>query len=347
MALPNPIYIDAEAMHPASAMRLLAYTALEGQEGVLNNTDLAVKALGAPGGAIQVMPGAYVVRAKHTGGENESYAGKVIEAETVSVNPTSSSAGRTDLVILRIENPYVAGSGSWAQPADPVNGPYASIRIIEGVPANTQSVIAYNNTWSAITLARIVRPANTTIVDQSHITDLRQLASLQNERIIIINNPPPEPPPIAFPMFSESSLADTYQELVGTQTGWTKFPSQVSWDVPIPSWARGMDIHIMMNVYFKNHCWGEMRLIVEGETTSAAPTVFDFNYTRDTIDMPDMRTLVIGGTESLNPSWCGRTKKMWLEGHFMAGHTNTAKLTSGRGSYVNALLVFKKYPTYD
>src|SRR5690606_39772012 len=123
VTLPNPWYIDAEARHQAQTQRLLAYAAIEGKEGVLADDHLAVKDLETPGAAIQVNPGGYSILARHTGGEFEAYVGKIPEAVTVDVSPTDSSGERTDLVILRVENPYVQGSGVWSQPTDPLNGP--------------------------------------------------------------------------------------------------------------------------------------------------------------------------------------------------------------------------------
>lgn len=341
MVLPNPIYIDAEALHPASAVRLLAFAALEGQEGVIENTDLRVLAKTAPTAAIDVMPGAYVVRAKHTGGEKESYAGKVIEAEEVSVNPTSSGAGRTDLVILRIENPYVAGAGSWAQPTDPENGPYAHIRVIEGVPANTQSVVAHNNTWSAITLARIYRGPNRTTVEQADIVDLRQLASLENERIVIINNPPPEPPPIAYPIWSESTPIGNNSEHLSSQTGWHDFPSGISWPVPVPSWAEGVDIHVLLNPAVRiGWCKGETRLVFTGDTSlNSIPCDWNFNFPGDRI----IGTIMVGGTELLSPGIRGKTVNVKIQCR-STDSGQSGKLVCEPGTRLSMLLYFKRNP---
>src|SRR5580765_3563365 len=161
MALANPWYIDANARHLAAQQRLLAFNAMLGCEGVLQSDHLAVKDLDTPGASITVDPGAYSILARHSGGAYEAYVGKISVQETVAVNPVGSGGSRTDLVILRVENPYVSGSGSWVSPPDPLDGPYAYVRVIEGVTANINHVSAWNNTWSAITLARITRPAST------------------------------------------------------------------------------------------------------------------------------------------------------------------------------------------
>ena len=284
MALPNPWYIDAEARHLAQTQRLLSYAAIEGKEGVLGEAHLAVMDLDTPGGAIQVMPGGYSVLAKHAGGQYEAYVGKFTEAEQVAVNPTDSSGPRTDLVILRIENPYVSGSGSWSQPADPLNGPYAHIRVIEGVPANTQTVAGVNNTWSAITLARITRPASTGIVQQSHITDLRSLAKLGGERIVIIENPPPEPPPVAQSIYynirneTSSNDNDTIDDDEHGNSGWLSWPEDADWNVPVPSWATNAEIALQLLGILQEGegTYGQLRVQINNGTVTTPPVTYDF-----------------------------------------------------------------------
>lgn len=349
MALSNPWYIDAQARHQAATQRLLAFSAMEGMEGVLLSDHLRVLDLDTPGGAIQVMPGAYSVLARHLGGDFEAYVGKISEAQFVDVNPTDSSGSRTDLVILRIENPYVNGAGSWPQPPDPVDGPYAHIRVIENVPANTNHVSAWNNTWSAITLARITRPANTGIVQQSHIADLRALANPAAERIIIIENPPANPPPIASEVYTEASKMEisSGNQLARTQTSYKKFPSDVTWNVPIPSWAVGMDVFININPQVDDgHVWGEARLVIDGTPASMPTTMFDLNWSGSGPG-PIQAPISVMGTCPILPAWRGKQKNMWVEMKMNDPPNHPGKLLSSLGSYAGILINFKKYPVYD
>jgi len=282
--LPNPWYIDAEARHQAQTQRLLAYAAIEGKEGVLADDHLAVKDLDTPGAAIQVNPGGYSILARHTGGEYEAYVGKIPEAVQVDVSPTDSSGERTDLVILRVENPYVQGSGSWQQPEDPVDGPYVHVRVIEDVEKNIQTVRAINEDWSAITLARIHRPASTGVVEQSHITDLRSLAQLGGERITIIENPPPDLPPVAqeiyFNIVNETSggLFDQGDAIDDDHNGWQNWPDDADWNVPVPSWASHMSV--IMQLYGIRQegegTYGELRVQIDNGTKNTAPVTYDF-----------------------------------------------------------------------
>jgi len=352
MALPNPWYIDAQARHLALTQRLLAYSAVEGQEGVLNWDHLQVVDSDTPDGNIGVMPGAYSILARHLGGAFEAYLGKVQQKEVVAVSPTTSAGSRTDLVILRVENPYVSGSGSWAEPPDPVNGPYASVRVIEGVPANTNHISAYNNTWSAITLARITRPASTGVVLQSHITDLRSLAKLGGQRIIIIESPPVDPPPIAQQYWTESTpCTDSYQ-MPSTQTSYVNFPDDANWQVPVPDWATGFDVNVVLNPQATNHLTGEMRLVINngGITNDACgiiPAMYDHNFKTDPVGGPERFLHLVGGTGSLQKAHRGKVVNMRLQARSLDSVNVTGKLGQAAGTRVNIWLNFKRNPSYD
>lgn len=351
MVLPNPWYIDSQARHLATQQRLLAFSAMEGQEGVLDSMHLAVTDLDTPTDAIQVMPGAYSILAKHLGGSFEAYVGKIQTAETVIVNPTSSSGPRTDLVILRVENPYVSGSGSWAQPADPIDGPYVSIRVIEGVPANTNHVIAINDTWSAITLARITRPASTSVITQSHISDLRSLAKLNEQRVIIIENPPADPPPIAYSFWTESTPCDDNDQVIRTHTTFRNFPQEASWQVPVPSWANGFDLICSLNPQLSNHVWGEMRLVINngGITNDSAgiiPAMYDVNFPAGGPG-PVRETFMVGGTGNLQNAHKGKIVNMRLQARSLDAGAHPGILSAPRGTRVNVIINFKRNPSYN
>ena len=354
MALPNPWYIDAEARHFAQQQRLLAYAAVEGQEGVLGETHLAVTDLDTPGSSIQVMPGGYSIKARHTGGEYEAYVGKFTTAETVEVNPTDSSGSRTDLVILRVENPYVAGAGSWAQPADPLNGPYVHVRVIEGVPANTNSVQAVNTSWSAITLARIVRPANTGIVQQSHITDLRSLAKLGGQRITIIENPPADPPPVAQEVFydirneTQERDDDRVDDDTHGQSGWVSWPEDADWNVPVPSWATHAEIILqLLGIRQEGEgTYGQLRVQVNNGTLTTAPVTYDFT-TDGQVEGWRRDPMFAVGSEYIPSSLRGRVirfrSQVTIEDD--PGRDGTLKWT--RGSAAVLQVVFQRNPDND
>jgi hypothetical protein len=344
VALPNPIYVDEQALHTAQAIRLLAYGAVDGQQGVMATGHLTVQALPTPAGAIQVLPGGYSVLAKHLGGDFEAYVGKTSVAEQVNVSPVGSSGSRTDLVILRIENPYVSGAGSWTIPVDPVAGPYAHIRVIEGVPANTQDIIGYNNTWSAITLARITRPANTGIVQQSHITDLRSLADLRGQRITIINNPPPTPPPVAYPLWTGVVECHANSTHLKTQTTFHDWPSEVNFSVPIPAWATTADMFVAVNPEIDGNVYGDLRMTLDGNPVDAPPVIYNYNYAR-TVG-PEQYTTIVAGNITIPSSVAGKTVPLRMQARSLANDAaHPGKFSTHSGCVVTAQLNFKRAPS--
>ena len=340
MVLPTPYVIDARARHDADVLRAVADLASEGQEGVRGPTHLAVKALATPAGAITVAPGVYSVRNTAVGASFENYIGKVRENELVEVSPTDSSGPRTDLVILIIQNPYVAGTGQWPEPSSPEQGPYAFIRVRENVNPNTQTVKAIDPAWTAITLARITRPANTGIVTQAHITDLRSMIDLTIERIVIVNNPPPDPPPIAQQVWTESTPIGNNNQLPKTQTAWTNFPDQASWKVPVPSWALGMDVLGLLNPTVKDDVYGEFRLLVDGQPTNAVPVEFNVNFPSGIGDIREM--FMVGGTVLLPASVRGREVNMRFQAR-MTGNPHPGRVVCEPGARVFFQLNFKRF----
>jgi hypothetical protein len=348
MALTNPIYIDQDARHRASQVRLLAYQAMEGQQGVLLAEHLKVKALGTPGAAITADPGGYAVNAKHTGGSFESYLGKINSASeigsggSVPVSAVSSGGSRTDLVILRIENPYVVGSGSWSIPTDPVEGPYAHIRVIENVPANTNAVEAVDATWSAITLARIVRPASTGIVQDSHIEDLRSIARVGGQRITIITTPPASPPPIAEYFFIEAHRPTSLTTLLASNTTYIDFPAGANWDVPIPSTATHMEInaHIYNAYVYAGDIWGTIRIIESASSTQLISAEFDVNNTSGFIDGTRETFPVVAQKFAIPSSWRGTIKNLKMQAKQYA--SMTGRIESNNITTLVAMQIFFK-----
>ena len=284
-----PFYIDAAAEHPASVLRTLAWAAVEGKQGILSPEALAPRALSTPGKGVSIDPGPFAIRAKQPGGQYQSYVDALQVAEFVPVSDVGSSGPRSDLIIARIENPYAGEPTTWT-PVDPEDGPYRRLVAIEGVPSNINTVTSWNNTWSAIPICRITRPANTGQVLQSHITDLRSLAELGGDRITIevTNNPPATAPPIASQYYTNFNPSagdpnygnpgggsDTVHDYWVADTNWKNWPSVASWDVPIPEWATSMDIEMtVLNAQLLyNDVYARLRMILDGSVVTPPLTI--------------------------------------------------------------------------
>lgn len=350
MALPNPIYIGAAgAMHKPEQIRLLAYGLTTGVEGVLGNDDCAVQQLGTPGAAIQVMPGAYNVLAKHLGGSYESYAGSFDVAEQVSVSPVGSSGTRRDLVVLVIKDTSVSGSGSWPAPPSQADGPYAEIRVLENVGPTVWDVRQVEPTWSAITLARISRPANTGVVTQGDITDLRSLAHLGGTRTIVIENPPVEVPPVAQQVFAASVKCNANDELLESHTAWRDWPMQATWQVPVPEWARTVSVMMTGTPASRQHVWAEIRLNFGG--TAFSPREIDINNAGDAAIDVYRANVHYGGVYTVPSATRGTVTTVKVQAHSAFSGAATRMMVADapdpdgkEGCYFDVWLLFQRHP---
>lgn len=174
---PVPWFVGGGAQHSPEVARLLAYASTNGAEGIVTPGDMKVTPLDVPGTAVRVLPGAALILNRGAGGAQQTYAARLPVADQVAIAATGSGAGRTDLIVAQVEDPYTAGE-PWQAPTDPTVGPYVFARVISGVPAGTtrlQDVPGYEGR-SAITLARVTLPASTGTVTAAMITDLRKVA---------------------------------------------------------------------------------------------------------------------------------------------------------------------------
>lgn len=180
-------FIGGGAEHTPESARRLVHASTGGAEGVGGIHDLKVLPLAVPGQGVRVVVGSALIRSHYIGGETQTYMGTVYEQETVSITPTGSGSGRSDLVVLRVEDPFAAGS-TYSPPTggDIATAPYVHVRVISGVPAGTkrlQDVPGHQND-SAVTLARIDFPASTGTVTAGIIKDLRVIAQPRSKTTI-------------------------------------------------------------------------------------------------------------------------------------------------------------------
>ncbi|WP_435060380.1 hypothetical protein [Streptomyces sp. bgisy060] len=213
-----PWFTEGGAEHSSEVARLLAYAAFAGGEGVVGTGDLQVRALPSPAAAVNIYTGACAILNKAPGGRYQAYAARLPVADQVPVAATGATK-RSDLVVARIENPHSVGE-TWPQPSDPKVGPYVYTRIISNVPSTTTNVRQIRPSDSAITLARIDLPANTSSVTQAMIKDLREMVAPRSRRRL----------------YTSSPLGD--QNWPGNAKGtYAPWPPAASWTVEIPPWA--------------------------------------------------------------------------------------------------------------
>ncbi|MBG7704911.1 hypothetical protein HCJ76_44320 [Streptomyces sp. MC1] len=223
-----PWFVEGTAASEET-LRLVVEAAACGGEGVVGPADLLVTALDAPGDAVQVAPGAMVVKRRAaTGGGNQSYAARMPTPEQVDIEPTGTDGGRSDLIIARVEDPY--GGETWPAPEDPTVGPYVFTRVISDVPPGTTSVLDVDPDSTAITLARLDIPVSTSAITAAMVTDLRQMArprSQTSRRYV----------PGAW------STPDDVGPVTDT---WEAFPLGATWTEKVPEWATHVAVHAVI-----------------------------------------------------------------------------------------------------
>lgn len=161
MALLPAFAIDGGRV-PASMLRMFAWVATNGAEGVVTFDDFKVQALPTPGSNVSINAGGAVIPTRF--GNATSQQSYIVANDQAFNLPIAAAgaAGRTEFVILRTMDPQYSGQ----VPSDPENALYCEVTTVSSLP----------NTYPYIPLARIVLPANTSTITNSMITDLRKLA---------------------------------------------------------------------------------------------------------------------------------------------------------------------------
>lgn len=338
MAFTGPWYIDDVKQHPAKIQRLQTYLSTLGSEGVLGPLDLRPLELTTPGSGIRLTPGGIVIPNRAAGGSYESYSDKSDEDIIVDIEPTTSSGGRSDLVIARVENPYESGGG-WIAPADAVNDPYTKPIVVPNVGTSLVDVHDYNAIWSAANICRVDIPtADTATITNDMITDLRWMAKLGGGRVIGI--------------IAQEFVIEIAQGTGSWNTGAPQLnPSDTSFiawppasrNIPVPSWAT----HVTSTTEVKNahliggDTWGEIRMMIDGIAQPVSP--IDLN--QDVDASGGFRShLPVPGTFEIEPDQRGSIINFHLESKVYNDPRVTGTLYDDVGTTTVFSLNFKQLP---
>lgn len=297
---PVPWFVGGGAQHTTNVARLVSYATFGGQEGIVGPKDLEVRELAVPGTKVRVFPGACAILNRAAGIKYEEYVGRLPIEDTVDIAATGAGGSRTDLIVARVENPFVGGE-PWDDPAEPTVGPYIFTRVIPGVPSGIKSVKELGLGYSAIALAKVTLPPSTGTVQQSHITDLRRMAPILRQREQNIVQP---------------SSQDTLFE-----TTYLVWPWQLSTPTTVPEWATHVYVHASITglAYGPGTARGDARVdfggvpgaIGEPLTTPGVKsqvTVFE-----ETAAAANRATLHVGGLLAIPAAMRGNTVKVQVE----------------------------------
>lgn len=212
--------------HPGDLLRLMAYAATSGSEGIVSLGDCKVHELGTPGGQVAIDAGALLIRNRSETVANQTYVANGRRQTKKDVTATGASA-RSDLLVIRIEDPQY---DPWPQPLEADAPTYQYVRpfIIENVPPTTKSAVELDLGYSAVALARIDIPANTATILDDYIVDLRQVANPRSKRVVKgLNN--------------QDQHTFFYEDL-----DWHPWPLYADFMIDVPEWAT----HVVYSLAF-------------------------------------------------------------------------------------------------
>lgn len=237
MALnPTPIATTG-AMHTAQQFRMMIRDLSRANEGITEGDHLKVTALATPGGGVQIADGSAVIIGRVSSVQG-SYSAYNIGIDTsVTIAPTGGSS-RSDMVILRVEDPEYEGT------RDPETDPIVFFEVVSNVSSTATTV---PSGYSAIPLARIDIPASTATITNSMIKDLRKVANPRRDRIL-------------YPYYAQDPLV----EISGTSETWKTHPNLTMATIAVPSWATTAKIVFTISGIrlADGNVWGNFRFML-------------------------------------------------------------------------------------
>jgi hypothetical protein len=201
-------------------LRLMLQSSTAGAQGVIGATDLLVTATGPATAGIVIAGGACIVLGVETPYQGSYYGYNVGNDTSLTIGATAGSA-RSDLVVVRAEDPTWSGS-PWGGPA---SGQILFPRVISGV---SSSATTMPGGQSGIPLCRIDMPPSVSVVQAAYIHDLRNVAQPQRVMQVI-------------------GAQDTTVRNWTVGTAGVAWPPGANWQIPVPSWATIMQVNWQIN----------------------------------------------------------------------------------------------------
>lgn len=222
MALEMDSWAVTGAQSSARIARLMHQSGTASGNGVVDVGHLQVLPLEVPGGGVRILAGGATVLGKEQEFQG-SYFAYNVGTDTVSISPTGSGGGRSDLLVLRVEDPNIDGT-PWSH--DVTSDPVYYFRVIEGV---SSSATEAPPGMTAIALARIDIPSSTGTITSGMIQDVRQSANPKSQRILRVQR--------------GGTLTGGEWDEAGNITApdFERWP-QHDWTVTIPEWATQVQV---------------------------------------------------------------------------------------------------------
>lgn len=266
MALEMDSWAVTGAQSSARIARLQLQSGTASGNGVVDSNHLRVLELEVPGTSVRITSGGATILGQELEFQGSYFAFNVGDA-TLPISPTGSGAGRSDLVVLRVEDPNIDGT-PWSH--DVTTDPVYYFRVIEGV-SSTETEAPPGTT--AIPLARIDIPASTATITQDMITDVRQLANPKTQRVLRVQR-------------GGTQTGGNWDEAGNITDYYERWP-QHEWTATIPTWATQAQVLANWdNVFLKplpvageNDARGRLRIHITDGTNvvETTPSAYNFN----------------------------------------------------------------------
>lgn len=306
---PRPLLTNG-ATHPAQQFRMLVRDLARGAEGITQGDDLKVTQRSTPGSGVTVSDGSAIVK-----GRVDAFQGHYAEANIGAANVDIAATGaspRTDMVILRIEDPEYEGT------LNPVVDQVAYFQVITNVSSSATTI---PDGRTGIPLARVTIPASTSTITNAMITDIRKIANPRTERTLLPQSP------------------SAQSNLIGASTTYAYFSTAPGWTIAVPDWATTVRIKIdVMPMRFTvANYFGSVRATF-GASLTLQPTLIDDNQGTGTRRVGTL----VADTLTLPSAYRGTSQLLRVQG--AGGDGNLGRIQVDSGTAMAADIEFIEAP---
>lgn len=307
--------VDGNSVDAAYA-RMMLQAATMGAQGVVGHLDCIVQATQpTPTAGVVITPGQVIVNGVEALYQGSYHGWNVGNDTTLTIGSTAGSP-RSDMIVARVEDPTWSGS-PWGNPA---SGQILFPRVISGV---SSSATVPPGGQSCIPLARIDMPASVSTVQQSYITDLRNVAM---------------PQVVGF----EYTVAGP-----GTPNNWTTgastvaWPPGASWQIVIPAYATRMALVWSANelLWTSGWCRANMWPVLGSSVTAPLLSFPQSMVSIQAAAGPYRHTIGGGGTVTIPLALRGTTQTLQFA---QAKSGQTGVMTADEGSSVTVIGSFQQ-----
>lgn len=221
--------------HTAQQFRMMIRDLAQNNQGITAGDHLRVSALSTPGGGVQISDGSATISGKVSSAQG-SYNVYNIGSDATTLIAATGGTGRSDMVILRVQDPEYEGSRN-----------PSSCAFFDVVSNVSSSATTVPSGYSAIPLARIDIPASTGTITNAMIKDLRKVTNPRRDRIL-------------YPYYA----ADPLVQISGTSETWQTFPNLTMASIPIPDWAASIKVVFTISGIrlASGNAWGNFRFLL-------------------------------------------------------------------------------------